>query len=119
MLFYEQPTAAWVPFDFKLLEAYQRLQDETCPKCGHPVWLCRSTGNRVEFRVREAYCAAERTMKEYENRTKRGKEKPSREERKEWGRYHYTEPKVPHGVEGGLPTRKEFYEEMASKNPVE
>jgi len=113
MLFYEQPTDPWIPFDFKLLEAYQRLQDEICPKCGHPVWLCRSTSNRVQFRVREAYCAAERALKEKENQ---GNKKIKASEKKEWGRYYYTEPYVPETIGGELPSRREYYEELAKQH---
>lgn len=115
MLFHEQPTESWTEYDFKLLEAYQRLQDETCPKCGHPVWLCRSTSNHVEFRVREAYCAAERALKEkdFSQRSSGDRKKMDKKERASWGRFYYTEPVVPSVVGGNLPTRKEFYEEMA------
>lgn len=113
MLFYEQPTDPWIPFDFKLLEAYQRLQDEICPRCGHPVWLCRSTSNRVQFHVREAYCSAERALKEKENA---GNKKISAKDKREWGRYMYTEPYVPESVGGDLPTRREYYEDLAKQH---
>jgi hypothetical protein len=113
MIFHHQPTADWVPFDFKLLEAYQILQDEICPKCGHPVWLCRSTSNDVTFKVREAYCNAERSLKEYEDHRKPIKERTSAAERKEWGRFHYTVPAVPENATGDLPTREDYYRELA------
>jgi hypothetical protein len=117
MLFHEQPTDPWRDYDFKLLEAYQRLQDELCPKCGHPVWLCRSSSNRVEFPVRVAYCAAERSLKEHEAGmlSATDKKKITRSERAGWGRFYYTEPKVPENVDGELPTRREYYGEIAQK----
>lgn len=63
MVFHEQPTDPWTDADFRLLEAYQILQDETCGNCGHPIWLCRS--NEVLWAVRSATCQAERTVAEW------------------------------------------------------
>lgn len=40
MVFHKQPSDPWEHGDFKLLEAYQILQDETCGSCGQPIWLC-------------------------------------------------------------------------------
>lgn len=118
MIFHEQPTAPWEPFDFLLLEAYQMLQDEICPKCGHPVWLCRSDSTNVEFKVRDAVCYAERALRETEDRQKDKGSRADKTERKGWGRFYYTSPFVPDNVEGELPTRAEFYTAM-SKGTVE
>jgi hypothetical protein len=116
MIFHEQPTDPWLPFDFKLLEAYQMLQDEICPKCGHPVWLCRSTSNRVEFKARAAVCYAERALREYEDQKKpRGEREKDRKVKASWGEFYYTQPFVPDNIEGELPTRDEFYSELAGK----
>jgi hypothetical protein len=115
MIFHEQPSAEWTPFDFMLLEAYQILQDEICPKCGHPIWLCRSNSSRVEFKVEGAVCQAERSLREYENNRRPSTERANAKERKEWGLFHYTVPFTPLNVEGGLPSRQEFYEEFAAK----
>lgn len=116
MIFYEQPTDPWVKFDFMLIEAYQILQDETCPKCGHPVWLCRSSDPRVQFRVTSNVCFAERALKEYEDQKKpRTQREKDMKTRKEWGSFYSTSPFVPKNIEGELPTRTEFYEEMAAK----
>lgn len=113
MIFHEQPTDPWIPFDFKLIEAYQRLQDETCPKCGHPVWLCRSGSPNVMFHVRETYCQSERAMREFEDSKKPKNERTKGKDKREWGRIYYTEPAVPHNIDAELPTRREFYEEIA------
>jgi hypothetical protein len=113
MIFQEQPTEAWVPFDFMLLEAYQMLQDETCPKCGQPVWLCRTSSPNVEFKVRSAICYAERALREAEDLRKERKDRAEKNERKEWGVSYFITPFVPENIEGDLPTRREFYEEMA------
>jgi hypothetical protein len=119
MLFHEQPSDPWLPFDFKLLEAYQILQDETCPKCGHPVWLCRSESNTVQFKVTPNVCYAERALKEYEDQKKpRTEREKDRKTREGWGVFYSLSPFVPKNIEGELPTRTEFYEEMAAKSAV-
>lgn len=113
MLFYEQPSDPWLPFDFKLLEAYQILQDEICPHCGHPTWLCRSTSNALGFKVRSTTCYAEKAMKDYENN-----QRPSSEREKDnkvrarWGEHSYTVPFVPENLDTELPTRRDFYQEL-------
>jgi len=119
MIFHEQPTAEWIPFDFKLLEAYQILQDETCPKCGHPIWLCRSEGNNVGFKVRSAICYADKAMKEYESGKLKGSEKrDAQKNRGDWGRYYYTEPFNPPNSDAPLPTRSEYYQALTAKMGV-
>lgn len=115
MIFHEQPTAQWLPFDFKLLEAYQMLQDETCPKCGHPIWLCRSDSNNIEFKVATAVCYADRAVQQYEDNQKKKDNKASASERSKFGQYVYTKPHRPPTANGPLPSRKEFYDEMAVK----
>jgi Zn-finger nucleic acid-binding protein len=113
MIFHEQPSDAWTRFDFLLLVAYQMLQDEICPKCGHPVWLCRSSSNRVQFKVRAGVCYAERSLREYEDQHKpKGEREKDRKARQAWGQFFYTQPFVPENVEGELPTRAEFYAEF-------
>lgn len=116
MIFYEQPTDPWVKFDFMLIEAYQILQDETCPKCGHPVWLCRSESNAVQFKVSPNVCYAERALKEYEDQKKPHGERADGKAKKEWGVFFSTAPFVPQNVEGDLPTRGQFYDEMTAKH---
>lgn len=117
MIFYEQPTDPWIPFDFKLLEAYQILQDEMCPKCGHPIWLCRSTDPRVQFKVTANICYAERALREYEDQQKPRTERAEKKDRKEWGAFFSLSPFVPQNVEGELPTRTDFYQAAQEKAP--
>lgn len=108
MIFYEQPTDKWTRFDFLLLEAYQILQDETCPQCGQPVWICRSDSSDVNVKVRTATCnvtaEVEKKRKAMEKKAQNGKAalKP--------GEYLYpvVEPVPIPGAR--LPTRREFYE---------
>lgn len=110
MIFHEQPTAPWVAFDFILLEAYQRLQDELCPKCGHPVWLCRSQSSSVQFEVQTGVCFAEKALKEAEDRSKPRDQRAASKEKKAWGEFRYAVPKALSGQE--LPTRAEYYEDL-------
>jgi hypothetical protein len=118
MLFYEQPTDPWSPYDFKLLRAYQILQDELCPRCGHPIWLCRSSSNNVAFKVRSAVCQAERALKEAEDNRKDRKDRAKAADRKHWGEFFYTQPYRPPNADGEMPTRSEFYAEMAAVDGV-
>ena len=115
MIFYEQPTDPWTPFDFKLLEAYQVLKDETCPQCGHPIWLCRSSSNTVEFNVRDDICYSERALKLYEDsqRASDSREKDS-SVKNGWGKHYYTVPGIIKGAAEELPTRKQYYAELSA-----
>jgi hypothetical protein len=59
MLFHEQPTDPWTPFDFMLVEALQILEDETCNECGNPIWICRNEeASSVGFKIKIARCFA-------------------------------------------------------------
>lgn len=111
MIFHTQPDEDWVRFDFMLLEAYQSLQDETCPKCGHPIWLCRSQSADIYFDVQDDYCQADRALKEHE--AKSNKSKPSASEKKAFGQFFYTVPKTVPGAE--LPTREQYYADKAAE----
>lgn len=116
MIFHEQPTAEWVPFDFKLLEAYQILQDEICPVCSNPIWVCRSTTSNVQFKVKSQVCFAEKALKEAEfNRipkADRPKGEELKREKAEWGRSYYTSPYIPENLEGEIPTRDDYHKEL-------
>ena len=116
MIFHEQPTDPWVPFDFKLLEAYQILQDETCPKCGHPIWLCRSTSQGIQFKVKSDVCYAEKALEEHRVSQMKSKDRAEAKKNKaEWGRFFFTQPYNPPNVDAALPTRTEYYETLAAK----
>ncbi len=110
MIFREQPNKPWEPYDFKLLEAYQVLQDETCQHCGNPLWLCRSPDSNVRPVVRVARCqgkaALERREKARSDDKRAKKVKDLRP-----GEYEYVvfEPVL---EEKPLPTRSDWLEEM-------
>lgn len=110
MIFHEQPTDPWIPFDFKLLEAFQMLEDETCPLCNKPIWLCRSEDPNLQFKVLDAVCFADRELKLKEDARNKKTQKDS-EKRKEFGKYYYTVPYMVNNSE--LPSRKAFYEANA------
>lgn len=121
LVFHEQPSLPWEPFDFLLLEAYQILQDETCPKCGHFVWLCRSNNNRLDFQVRTDTCAADKKLKKAEYDLKPAKDKNTKRDRElisSFGKFQYTVPKMIVG-DKKLPTRAEYYKSLQASSPVE
>lgn len=104
MVFYVQPTDPWESFDFKLLEAYQILQDETCSMCGQPIWICRSDSSNIRIKVRKTQCnvTAELEKRQQADEKHKRKMKP--------GEYYYT---VVDTYDGGyLPSRRTFYEEQ-------
>lgn len=84
------------------------IEDEKCPQCGQPVWLCRSTDKDLSWTVKESICYASRAKEEKEaNRNKKSRrEKISASERSSWGRIEYS---VPRTMNTELPTRKDFY----------
>lgn len=112
MLFHEQPTDPWTAYDFKILEAYQILQDEICHQCGNPVWLCHSTSNSVEFKAYETTCYATRERMKREDNKKPSKERADKKEKAEWGVVTTMTPYKPDYAEGEMPTRREYYESL-------
>lgn len=121
LIFHEQPHKPWEPFDFLLLEAYQILQDETCPRCGHFVWLCRSDDNRLDFKVRTDVCAADRKLKLAEYNAKPPKERDAKKDKAligSFGKFFYTVPEmILDDVK--MPTRADYYRSLQAASPVE
>ena len=85
--------------DFRLLEAYQILQDELCPQCGHISWT-----------MEKSICYATRA-KEQKQWSKNNRGAPKKKDSQDWGVSYYMKPVVPGNKPEGttLPTRKEFY----------
>lgn len=104
MIFYDQPTDPWTPYDFKLLEAYQILQDEICPTCGNPIWLCRSTDPNVNAIVRTAICYGKAELETKEKKREDSKGKKSLKP----GEYEYVVFE-PIDKEKGLPSREDYF----------
>jgi hypothetical protein len=67
----------------------------------------------VAFRVSKNTCYAEKALKEYEDRQKPRGDRAAAKDKKEWGLFYTTAPFVPENVQGELPTRDEFYSELA------
>lgn len=112
MLFHEQPSGEWTDLDFRILEAYQIMQDELCPQCGHPVWLCRSKKDSITWKVESSICYATRAKEEnLWKKTPGNRGAPKREEKAKWGLSTYMKPAVASNCPKGtkLPTREEFY----------
>jgi len=111
MLFREQPNRPWTDMDFKWLEAYQIMKDEICPQCGNPIWLCRSTDDRISWHEETSVCYATRAKEEKEYRRSSGKKKKlSAEDRQKMGRISFMIPQLSEYHKGEkLPTREEYY----------
>jgi len=106
MLFHEQPSDPWVPFDFKLLEAYQILQDETCNECGNPICICRNEeASNVGFKVKIATCFAKAELDKWKE-----KEEKKKSNKSAYGQYPYT---VAYTYDDSpMPSRKSYYESL-------
>ena len=110
MIFRTQPTKKWNNWDFALIEAFQILDDEICKQCGNPVWLCRSNSNKFEFQVKEEICYATQKLERVKDVKKKPKERASKEDRANFGKFYYTIPKL-YPFEDEMPTRKDYIAE--------
>jgi hypothetical protein len=112
MLFHEQPSDPWVPFDFLLLEAFQTLEDETCNECGNPVWVCRNEdASNVGFKIKIGRCFGKAELDKWME--KDSKKKTSK---KTYGEYPYI---VSYTYDNGpLPSRSDYLQSLASRDSV-
>ena len=110
VIYREQPDTDWTTLDFQLLEAYQIIEDEKCPQCGNPVWLCRSTADNIEWASKTSVCQATKA-KEAKTAARDKTHKVDAKTKAGWGRIDYVVPRVPSYFPEGteLPTRKDFY----------
>ena len=113
MLFQEQPTEPWTELDFLLVEAMQILEDETCPQCGNPIWICRNEfASSVGFKVKIATCYAQAELDKWNDKESKKKEAPKR-----FGQNPYT---VAYTYDNSdMPSRSQFYQSLAEKHKVE
>lgn len=101
------PHGEWTNVDYLLLDAFYILDSETCTICNNPIWLCHSTDNRIDFKVKTRTCYAKAEIEDFE----------SSEKGKKLGSGEYTIA-VPIGIDDGegnydpLPTRHEAYTAM-------
>lgn len=84
----------WGRWDFLLAKAFQRYQDELCPQCGLPVYICHSTDPRIEFKAVKDVCFASAQIEQIQEQNSKSKRKM------EPGARYVPEPKLV-GVEEG------------------
>lgn len=104
------PFSGWSDLDYKLVQAYQTIKDETCSKCGNPVWLCRSTDSNIDWSIDTSVCYATRAIEARRFRDDNDVNKqPTASERAKWGADYYATPRpVVPGAE--IPTRRQALE---------
>lgn len=84
-----QPSDDWDDVDKKLAVAAHILKKQTCPKCGQPLWICRSDDANLDFVVRTAVCYSTKALE-----TARNKRQKSNQKGKDLkpGEFEYVEP---------------------------
>lgn len=104
----KQPRGEWSKVDHALAITFQEINDETCDKCGHPLWICRSQDNMLDWSVESAVCYSSAAVEAHENpsRGKPPKKKP--------GEYFYAKAKMMFGKP--LPTREQYYIDLAKES---
>ena len=102
----------WDAMDRALIEAYQILDDERCPECGQPTWICRNDDPNIQFEVKKDICYAKRVIEEKNADLKSTKDPKERAKMKaSWGAIEYP---APFTIDGSpLPTRQEYYARVA------
>lgn len=70
-----QPHDPWTKQDFLLLEAFQLLEEERCPECGYPVYICRTDDPDLQFNVKRVTCNATAEVKEQQELMTKGDKK--------------------------------------------
>ena len=104
------PMGEWSKVDYLLVDAFYVLDSEKCTRCNNPIWLCHSTDNRIDFKVKTRTCYAKAEIEDFEN-SEKGKNLGN-------GEYLIA---VPIGIEDErgefepLPTRQEAYTNMPTE----
>lgn len=81
-----QPSDEWDSFDKRLAVAVHILNKQTCPQCGQPLWICRSSDPNVDFRVKTSVCYATKALEERRASNEKSKKKLKP------GEFEYVEP---------------------------
>lgn len=79
----------------KLEDALQIVEDETCQECGQPIWLCNSTLNQVQFKIKRLHCYAANDLRKAREVTSKSKHLVGQD------------PYVVLDLQGPMPTRAE------------
>lgn len=82
------PHKAWNHWDRLLVEAMQVIEDEKCPQCGLPTWVCENEDNRVVTSVKEHRCSNTR-KREKVNAKAQEKAQKAKGDNPEWGVQRY------------------------------
>lgn len=105
----------WDAMDRALIEAYQILEDERCPECGQPTWICRNDDPNIQFEIKKDVCYAKRALEEKNADLKDVKTAKERSKLKaSWGAIEYPTPFTLD--ESPLPTRKEYYDRVVASD---
>lgn len=118
MILMESPHDPWRLVDFQLIEALQILEDELCPSCGNPVWVCRSNDPDLTWKVERSVCLGTRAVDERNWKKNNSGKRPSREDRDEWGSTLYPVPRMieyPGEEPRELPSRDDYYKALSER----
>lgn len=58
----------WSEYDYLLAEALELLENEYCPRCGQPKYLCRNESDEIQFKVRDEHCYAAEAVEREQKR---------------------------------------------------
>lgn len=105
----EEPDAyEWRPWiDYRLVEALQVLEEETCSQCGNPLWLCHSSSPNVDVEIGYDSCIVAEAVTKHND--KESKKKRSKNKGQVYGRI------IPIREGVALPTREEYYKELSER----
>lgn len=106
-----QPNDEWTVEDKRLVVALHLLNKQTCQKCGKPIWICRSSNNRLTFSVRKGICYASAALEKEQKKLEDSKNKSVKLKP---GEFLYTVPQMI-GDDEPLPTRAEWLESEADE----
>lgn len=100
----KQPSDGWDHTDKKLAVAWHTLNKQTCPKCGQPLWICRSEDRNLTFKVKKGLCYATKALEDKRNADEKAKRslKP--------GEFYYAEPSML--FEHKFPSREEWLQSL-------
>lgn len=101
----KQPDDPWDQTDKKLAVAMHILNKQTCPKCGQPLWICRSDDRNLTFKVKTGTCYATKALEDKQAANEKAKRKLKN------GEFQYVVPEML--FENTFPTRADWLESMS------
>lgn len=102
----KQPTDPWDQDDKKIAVAAHILKKQTCPKCGQPLWICRSDDRNLTFKVKKEVCHSSKALEDKQASDEKAKRKLKN------GEFYYTVPDML--FDSPYPTRADWLESMNS-----